>query len=114
MGTNVLDMSSTILCFHAGTVNAITSNQRVKINSQPVLTVNDTFIVAGCPFQIPPPTGPKPQPCVRIQWVVPATRVRVNGQPVLLMNSTGIGLSAEQIPQGPPNVVMTQVRVTGV
>jgi len=39
--------------------------------------------------------------------------VRVGGQPVILQNSTGLCQSAEQIPQGPPNVVMTQMRVRG-
>jgi hypothetical protein len=32
----------------------------------------------------------------------------------LLKASTGLCLSAEQIPQGPPNVIMTQMRVKGV
>lgn len=113
MGATVADQSSTILCFHGGPVSIITSNQRVKVNGQPVVTMNDTYTVSGCPFTIPPPVGPKPQPCVRLQWVVAAQRVRVSGQPVLLMNSSGICLSAEQIPQGLPNIVVTQVRVRG-
>lgn len=113
MGTNVLDKSAVILCPHGGTVNVQSSNQKVKTSQQSVLTISDTFTISGCPFQVPTPGGPKPQPCVRLQWVVPAKRVRVNGQPALLRDSSGICFSAEQIPQGPPNVVMTQVRVRG-
>jgi len=41
-----------------------------------------------------PPPG-KPQPCIRVQWLVPAARVLVNGQPVLLQTSTGLCLSPE-------------------
>ena len=33
------------------------------------------------------------------------------GQPALLKSSQGIALSAEQIPQGSPNVLVTQLRV---
>ena len=70
----------------------------------PVLLLTDTFPVAGCPFQVPIGTGTKPQPCVKIQWTVPAARVKVNGTPVLIATSTGMCQSAEQIPQGPPVV----------
>jgi hypothetical protein len=37
----------------------------------------------------------------------------VGGQPAILQSSNGLCLSAEQIPQGPPSVVMTQLRVRG-
>jgi hypothetical protein len=50
---------------------------------------------------------------VRVQWLVPATRVFVNGQPAILQTSAGLCLSAEQIPQGPPVVAVTQPRVIG-
>jgi len=110
MATPVLNSSATILCTHGGNVTIQASNTQVKAGGQPVLVLSDTFTVGGCPFTVP---GPKPQPCVRIQWVVPAKRVRVNGTPVLLMDSTGLCQSAEQIPQGPPNVVQTQMRVRG-
>jgi hypothetical protein len=37
----------------------------------------------------------------------------VNKQPAVLQSSTGLCLSAEQIPQGPPSVVLTQMRASG-
>ena len=40
-------------------------------------------------------------------------RLLVNGQPVIWNSSTGICQSAEQIPQGPPIVAATQIRVSG-
>ncbi len=109
----LLHVGASIMCPHAAHVSVITSNVRVKVSGQPVATFSDTYPVAGCPFQVPIGTGTKPQPCVKVQWVVPAARVRVGGQPVLLQTSTGICQSAEQIPQGPPNVVTTQTRVRG-
>jgi hypothetical protein len=106
----LLHLGATVTCSHAGQVSAIPSGVRVRVGGQPAVTVADTFLVAACPFPPPPAT---PHPCVRIQWLVPATRVRVNGQPALLQDSVGLGLAADQVPQGPPIVVVTQVRVRG-
>ena len=61
----------------------------------------DTYLVAGCAF-----TVPRPSPALR-QGAVDCSRplrVQVGGQPVILQTSAGLCLSAEQIPQGPPNV----------
>ncbi len=103
-------VNATAMCPHAGQVQVIPSNTRVMVGGMPVATMGDTYLVAGCPFTIPPG---KPQPCIKVQWLVPATRVMVNGQPVILQTSSGLCLSPEQIPQGPPQVVVTQTRVTG-
>lgn len=97
------------ICPHAGQVSVIASNARVLVSGQPVATMADTFLVAGCAFTV----GTKPQPCLKVQWLVPATRVMVNGQPAILQTSSGLCQSAEQIPQGPPNVITTQTRVIG-
>lgn len=113
MADYLLHVGATILCTHLAQVSATASSNRVKVSGQAVVVLNDTFTVAGCPFQIPVGVGTKPQPCVKVQWVRGATRVRVNNQPVLLQTSSGICQSAEQIPQGSPSVVMTQLRVRG-
>ena len=104
-------VGATALCPHAGPVQTVSGNSRVLVGGQPVATLSDNFLVTGCVFTVP--TG-KPQPCVKVQWLVPASRVRVNGQPVILQTSTGLCQSAEQIPQGSSNIVTTQVRVRGV
>jgi hypothetical protein len=101
------------MCPHAGQISTVSSNVRVKVSGQPVATFADTSMVAACPFQIPLPVGTKPQPCVKVQWLVPAVRVRVMGNPVLLKTSAGLCQSAEQIPQGPPTINVTQLRVKG-
>jgi len=98
-------------CPHAAPMSTVSSNARVLVSGQPVATFVDVSTVAGCPFQIPIGTGTKPQPCVSVKWLVPATRVMVNGQPALLQTSTGLCLSAEQIPQGPPTITVNQTRV---
>lgn len=110
----VVTTTSSAICPHGAAVSIISSNARVKAMGQPVATLSDTFSVSGCPFQVPVGAGTKPQPCVKVQWVAVATRVRVNGQPVILQSSSGIALSVEQIPQGPPTVTMTQTRVRGM
>lgn len=106
----LLHVGASVMCPHGGPVNIISTNTRVLVSGQPVATMGDTYLVAGCAFTVP---GPKPQPCIKTQWLVPAARVFVNGQPAILQTSTGICQSAEQIPQGPPIVAATQVRVIG-
>lgn len=103
-------VGATALCPHGGPVQTVPGNARVLLGGQPVATMSDNFLVTGCVFTVP--TG-KPQPCIKVQWLVAASRVRAGGQPVILQTSSGLCQSAEQIPQGPPNVVATQVRVRG-
>lgn len=112
-GDYLLHVGAQLSCLHSGT-GTIQADHPVKVNGQSVVTANDTFSIAGCPFQVPVPSGTKLQPCISIQWLVPATRVKVNKQAVLLKSSSALCQSAEQISQGAPNVTMTQERVKGV
>jgi hypothetical protein len=114
MPGNLLHVSATVNCPHGGQASIASTNQRVKVGGMSVALVNDVTTVAGCPFQVPAGPTTKPQPCMKVQWLVPATRVKVGGQFVLLSTSNGLCQSAEQIPQGPPNVITTQVRVKGM
>jgi len=103
----LLHVGATAICPHGGQVSVISSNTRVTVSGQPVATIGDQFMIAGCSFVV----GTVPQPCLQVQWLVPATRVTVNGQPVILQTSSGLCQGAA--PQGPPNVIVTQVRVSG-
>jgi len=105
----LMHVGASAICPHGGQVSTISTNARVLVGGQPAATFGDTYLVAGCAFTV----SPKPQPCVKVQWLVPAARVLVGGQPAMLQTSTGLCQSAEQIPQGPPSVVATQVRVRG-
>lgn len=102
-------VGATAMCPHAGQISTISSNTRVLVSGQPVATLADTFLVAGCAFNV----SSKPSPCIKVQWLAPATRVLVNGQPVILNTSAGLCQSPEQAPQGPPIVTVTQPRVIG-
>ncbi|QSQ27585.1 hypothetical protein JY651_22895 [Pyxidicoccus parkwayensis] len=106
----ILHVGATVMCPHGGQVQISPGNPRVKVGGQPVATVADMYMVSGCPTPVPPPV---PGPCLRVQWLVPAVRVRAGGQPVILQSSTGLTFTVQQVPAGPPNVVMTQVRVKG-
>ncbi len=110
----LLHVNASVTCTHGAQASITASNQRVKAGGMLVATLNDVTTVGGCPFQIPFGVGTKPQPCVKIQWLTPATRVMVGGQPALLDSSSGLCQSAEQIPQGSPIVASTQTRVQGM
>lgn len=107
MPSLALHVSATVTCPHGGQATDVSSNVRVKVSQMAVASVADQFTIAGCSFMV----GNKPQPCISIRWVVPALRVKVNGSAALLQSSTGLCLSAEQAPQGPPTVTPTQQRV---
>jgi hypothetical protein len=111
MGDYLVHVSASINCSHGGSATIMPSQQRVKVAGNFVAVLADTTTVAGCSFQVPIGTGTKPQPCVKIQWAVPATRVKVNQQFALIKTSSGVCQSAEQIPQGPPTIASTQVKV---
>jgi hypothetical protein len=106
----LLHVGAQAICPHAaGQITAIPASPRVLVSGQPVVTVADQFLIAGCPFTV----GTKPQPCMSVRWLVPAARVLVNGSPALLQTSVGLCVSADQIPAGPPTVVAVQPRVIG-
>jgi uncharacterized Zn-binding protein involved in type VI secretion len=109
MPGSVFHVGGGAICPHAGQVSVMSTNTRVMVSGQPVATASDTFLIAGCPFNV----ASSPQPCLTIRWLVPSLRVRVNGQPVVLQTSTGLCQSAAQVPQGPPNIVAVQLRVSG-
>jgi hypothetical protein len=106
----LMHVGASAMCPHAGQMTVISTNTRVLVSGQPVATQSDTFLIAGCPFNV----SSKPQPCVTVRWLAPATRVRVLGQPAILNTSSGLAHSGEQIPQGAPIVTAVQSRVRGI
>ena len=106
--------NAVVQCSHGASVQVPPpAPPRVFANvTQAVLSLSQMHTVIGCPFQIPTPGGPKPQPCVKV-LIEPATRVFINGSPALILTPAAVCQSAEQIPQGPPNILVTQVRVRG-
>lgn len=109
MPGSLVHVGATAICPHGGQITVIAASPRVRVAGQPAATASDQFPIAGCPFTVPS----KPQPCLTTRWLVPSLRVRIGGQPAVLQSSTGLCQSAEQIPQGPPTVVVVQPRVRG-
>ncbi len=107
MPGRILTTASTIMCPHGGQATLTTSNTSVLADSAPVLLESDIHTVAGCPFTLP---GPKPSPCVRIEWSAGASSVTVDGTPVLIESSMGRCISPEGAPQGLAVIVNTQVK----
>lgn len=105
----LLHVGAIATCPHGmGQLTIISSNARVLVGGQPVATMADTGMIAGCAFTVPPG---KPQPCATVRWLMPATRVLVGGQPALLQPGPHLCLSADQIPAGPAIVSVCQARV---
>jgi hypothetical protein len=107
----LLHVDASVICPHFGKVNGVPSFPKVLLSGQPALTAADKWRVKGCAFTIPPG---KPSPCDVVRWTGPATKVLIGKEPAVLSLSTGMCFSREQAPQGPPIVVTSQVKVSGV
>jgi hypothetical protein len=105
----LLTSASTMMCPHGGTITAIPGQSRANAES-PILRGSDTYIVAGCSFNI----SGIPNPCVTVQWVQTATRVKAGGDFVLDESSTGLCLAATQAPQGAVLILETQPKAEGL
>ena len=113
MAAPLLNVSSSLQCPHGGTVQIITSNARVQADGAFTAQSTDTFMIAGCPFQIPA-TPPIPSPCMTVQWVVSNLRTTAGSLAMLNQSSVGLCLSAAQVPQGPVTIVQTQSKASGM
>ncbi|WP_287130451.1 hypothetical protein [Candidatus Cyanaurora vandensis] len=105
----LLNLSSTLMCPHGGTVSAICANTRAKAGGGFILRSGDTFTIAGCPLNI----SLAPHPCVQVQWVQASRKARAAGAAVLTSASVGLCVAADQAVQGTVLVTNTQTRVSG-
>lgn len=101
----LLDVSATVLCKDGGKAQPMTSNPRVRLGGQPIVTQNSVYTITGCPLaSVPSPF------CLTAKWITAAGRVKAGGIPVLLKDSqafcdpTQTGLT----------IVTTQTRVKGI
>ena len=106
---NLLTTASVLLCPHGGTATVSPASTRVTAGS-PLICGTDTFIVAGCAFNI----AGVPSPCVSVNWMVTATRVQSGGALALNTASVGLCLAATQAPQGPVSIQSMQPSVSGL
>jgi hypothetical protein len=88
----------------------------VRAGGAPMLTTADTFMIAGCPFTLPPAVPPPavPSPCISVQWIQGAAKSTRGGAPTLTLASSGLCLAATQAPQGPVVIAATQPQVAGL
>ena len=95
------------MCTHGGTAALTTSNTKMKVDGAPALLESDVHSVAGCPFTLP---GPKPSPCIKIEWTAGATMCKSDGTKVLIQSSVGKCISAESATQGLAIIAQTQMK----
>jgi hypothetical protein len=105
----LLNSSSVMMCPHGGTVQATTTNARAQAAGGFLLRPSDTFLVAGCPFNV----AGAPHPCVQVQWVQPALQSQVIGDFTLTEQSVGLCIAADAAVQGTVLITFTQPRVAG-
>ena len=108
----LLHAGLTAMCPHGASLQATPSQVRVKLSGQFALVQSDTAMVSGCPWQIPVAT-PVPDPCLKVQWLMGSLRIKISGQPALLKSSPSLCSSVSQIPAGPAQIMLTQLRVKG-
>lgn len=105
MGQSILHFGMSATCPHGGQVQVISATARAEVAGKTALRANDELTIVGCLFSTP---------CVKIQWVLPASRVSSGGQALVHKGSQGLCLNAAQVPQGQAIVVYSQLRTEGV
>jgi hypothetical protein len=103
----ILHSGAVVQCVHLGIAQPVAFNPRVTVSGQPIVTIANSYTVAGCTF---PTMSSGSPPCVSAQWTTAGTRVTAMGQPVLLQDS-----QATCIPTGTPLLIMSmQPRVAAM
>jgi len=100
-----LTEQSVLMCPHSGTVMSVPTRASAPPSAGPrILTVNDVFVVNGCPL-----VGflGRLSPCLTVQWVVSNSQFQVNGANTLTAGSVGLCENADRFPQG--NVIIARV-----
>jgi hypothetical protein len=107
-----LTIATVASCLHQGHATIIPDQTAVTIMGGLAATSTSQILVAGCPF-----TPVAYHPCVTIRWMMPSTKVTAQGKPLIVMPppgagvGPGLGLAADQAPQGPPTVMNNQIKV---
>lgn len=104
----ILTTAATMLCPHGGTITGTVAGARRATAQAQILSVNDSFMIAGCAFMI----GNTPHPCVQVQWIKGAAKATVDKGAILTTDSQGLCVAADKAPQGPPNLSPGQTQAT--
>ncbi len=106
----LLNDSTSMMCPHGGTVQAVTSNTQAKAGGGFILRSSDTFTIAGCPLNI----SGSPHPCLQVEWVQTTSKNKVANDSVLSDESVGMCKAGDQAVQGTVQINSTQSKVSGV
>lgn len=106
----ILTTAATMKCPHGGTIVATVAGSRRATAGAQILTVNDTYMIAGCPFVL----GTAPHPCVIVQWTVPSLKAAADHGALLTVDSQGMCLAADAAPQGPPILAPAQTKASAL
>jgi len=103
----LLHVGATVNCSHTpGIAQPMSSVSRVKVSSQPIVTQDIQYSVAGCGLS----TTSSPSFCTTAKWLTGATRVKALNNPVLLKDSQSLSPQT----MSPLKVMQTQTRVKGI
>lgn len=111
MAGKLLTELATIQCPHGGIATVTSGNQKVSADGAKVLLESDVHQVAGCSFTLP---GPKPSPCLTIEWQAGTVKSNADGTKMLTETSVGLCKSGEGLVQGTAMISYTQQKVEGM
>jgi hypothetical protein len=103
----LLTVASKLICPHGGQVMIVSSNKALA--GAPLVSHKDTFTIVGCTFTLP---GPKPSPCMSIEWMTYESKIDVGSGFALSTGSVGICKADTGAPQGKVIVTTTQPGVS--
>jgi hypothetical protein len=109
MSGGLLTMAAQLMCPHGGTIVPIPNSPRVTLGGTSAVYETDTFVIAGCPFNI----AGAPSPCVRVQWQLPSQTGSGGGAKTLTADSVGFCFAGTGAIQGSVLIQSTQTPVTG-
>lgn len=105
----LLTTASSLMCPHGGQVSISSANTRSKADGAILVRSSDIFTISGCPLNI----SGAPHPCIKVDWQVTAQNSKSSGALHLTEESVGFCVAGDQTPQGPAQVLNTQVKVSG-
>jgi hypothetical protein len=106
----LLTTSSVLMCPHGGSITATPTNTRSKAGGSALVCATDTFMVAGCTFNI----SGAPHPCMQVQWISPGLKGTASSSATLTEASVGLCVAADGAPQGGVLINSTQPESAGL
>lgn len=104
-----LTSSASLACPHGGMVSIIPSNSKVTFGGDPIVLATDTFVIAGCGFNV----AGAPSPCTQVQWITTALQATADANQPLTTESVGFCIGGIGV-QGPVQINSTQSKAGGL